>query len=95
MLNKAGSETTKAKRSFRMPFAAWKYLEVYQNMRENNKFLQLFTLIKRKILPIRKTRTTRNNVGDIGKSIIISSISIPKMDASTSRKSKTFHGTVK
>lgn len=53
------------------------------------------TLIKRNILPIRKTRTTRKSVGDIGKSIITSSMSIPNIDANTNTKSKTFHGTVK
>lgn len=53
------------------------------------------TLINRNILPILKTRTTLKSVGDTGKSIITSSISIPRTDAKTSKKSKTFQGTVK
>lgn len=51
--------------------------------------------MSRKILPILNTRTTRSNVGEMGRSIIMSSISMPKMEARTSRKSKTFQGTVK
>lgn len=47
------------------------------------------------IRPILKTLTTLNNVGEIGKSIMISSIRMPNIDARTNRKSKTFHGTVK
>lgn len=57
--------------------------------------MPLAALINRSILPIRKTRTTRSNVGDIGKSIITSSMRIPKIEAKTSKKSNTFHGTVK
>jgi hypothetical protein len=74
MLKSAGSETTRAKRSFRIPFAAF---------------------INRNILPILNTRTTRKSVGDMGKSIMISSIKMPKIDARTRRKSNRFHGTVK
>lgn len=53
------------------------------------------TLINLNIRPILNTRTTLKSVGDTGKSIIISSISIPRTDAKTSKKSNTFHGTVK
>lgn len=55
----------------------------------------LLTLMSRKILPILKTLTTLNNVGETGKSIMMSSISIPRMEANTNKKSNTFHGTVK
>ncbi|KYM75414.1 hypothetical protein ALC53_14110 [Atta colombica] len=40
-------------------------------------------LMSLKILPILNTLTTRKSVGDTGKSIIISSIRIPRMDANT------------
>lgn len=56
---------------------------------------KILTLISLNILPIRKTRTTLKRVGDIGKSIIMSSITMPKIEANTRRKSNTFHGTVK
>ena len=55
----------------------------------------IITLIKRKIRPILKTLTTLNSVGDTGKSSIISSITIPTIDAMTKTKSKTFHPAVK
>lgn len=47
------------------------------------------------IRPILKTLTTLKRVGDMGRSIMMSSIRMPNMEARTSRKSKTFHGTVK
>lgn len=53
------------------------------------------TLISLKILPMRKTRTTRRSVGEMGRSIMMSSMRMPNIDASTNRKSKTFQGTVK
>lgn len=61
----------------------------------NKNIVRLLTLISLKILPMRKTLTTLRSVGDIGKSIIISSIRMPKIEAKTSKKSKTFQGTVK
>lgn len=53
------------------------------------------TLISLKILPMRKTRTTRRSVGEMGRSIMMSSMRMPNIDASTNRKSNTFQGTVK
>lgn len=69
-----------------------------QKSKESFKYLHYYydlTLINRNILPILKTRTTLRSVGDTGKSIITSSMSIPITDAKTSKKSKTFQGTVK
>ena len=66
-----------------------------KNVGSFSKYRIALTLINRRIRPIRNTRTTRKSVGETGKSIIISSMRMPKMDASTSRKSNKFHGTVK
>ena len=57
--------------------------------------MRSLTLIKRRMRPILNTLTTRSSVGDTGKSIMMSSIRMPRMEASTSKKSNTFHGTVK
>ena len=46
--------------------------------------------MRRRILPILKTRTTRSSVGDTGKSAMRSSITMPTMEAITSTKSNRF-----
>ena len=55
----------------------------------------MLTLIKRNIRPILNTLTTRSRVGETGKFSIISSITIPTMEAMTKTKSKTFQPAVK
>ena len=51
--------------------------------------------MRRRILPILKTRTTRSSVGDTGKSAMRSSITMPTMEAITSTKSNRFQAVVK
>ena len=53
------------------------------------------TLIRRRMRPILKTRTTLRSVGLIGKLVSTSWRRIPMMEANTRMKSKRFHGTVK
>ena len=53
------------------------------------------TLMSLSIRPILKTLTTLRRVGETGKSVIMSSMTMPTMEAITSTKSNTFHPAVK
>lgn len=76
-----------------MPFAACvkqQKSQIYKLIIKN--YLAFMSL---KMRPILNTLTTRRRVGDTGKSIIMSSMRMPRIEASTSKKSNTFQGTVK
>ena len=53
------------------------------------------TLMSLSIRPILKTLTTLRRVGETGKSVIMSSMTMPTMEAITRTKSNTFHPAVK